>query len=93
MGAEVLEEGTPQVGASGPRLWPAAKGPPGGADQGGVRFGLGHEEGWMHLPLWTWGPCSLPGPRGSTGLGGLGPPSHVSGATGPDMADVGADKA
>lgn len=47
----------------------------------------------MHLPLRTWGLCSLPGRRGFTGLGGLWPPSHVSGATGPDMADMGADKA
>ena len=85
--------GISQVGASGPRLWPAAKGPPGGADQGSGRFGLGQEEGWMHLPLRTWGLCSLPGRRGFTGLGGLWPPSHVSGATGPDMADMGADKA
>ena len=93
MGAEVLEEGTPRVGTSGPRLWPGAEGTPRGADQGGGRFGLGREEGWTHLPLWTWGPRSLPGPRGSSGLGGLGPLSHVSGATGPDTADAGADKA
>ena len=85
--------GDSQMGTSDPRLWPGAEGTPRGADQGGGRFGLGREEGWTHLPLRTWGPRSLPGPRGSSGLGGLGPLPHVSGATGPDTADAGVDKA
>lgn len=59
LGAEVLEEGTPRVGASAPRPWPGAQAP-GGADQGSGRFGLSREEGWVHLPLWTWGPSSCP---------------------------------